>query len=61
MVELSRDYTQDLLQDSIGEPIMEVTLEVSVAKFLVQRVFDNASLIIFFEVCLFDVVCFLVP
>jgi len=29
MVELSRDYTQDLLQDSIGEPIFEVTLEVS--------------------------------
>lgn len=27
MVELSRDYTQDLMQDSIGEPIFEVTLE----------------------------------
>ena len=28
MVELSRDYTQDLPQDSIGEPIMEQILEV---------------------------------
>ncbi|XP_047128040.1 ribosomal oxygenase 2 isoform X1 [Hydra vulgaris] len=27
MVELSRDYTQDLSQDSIGKPIMELTLE----------------------------------
>jgi len=27
MVELSRDYTQDLLQEQIGEPILEVTLE----------------------------------
>lgn len=27
MVELSRDYTQDLLQDAIGEPIFEVILE----------------------------------
>lgn len=27
MVELSRDYTQDLLQESIGEPMMEVLLE----------------------------------
>jgi len=27
MVELSRDYTQDLLQEDIGEPTMEVTLE----------------------------------
>lgn len=27
MVELSRDYTQDLLQESIGEPVMEVLLE----------------------------------
>lgn len=28
MVELSKDYTQDLLQDSIGEPFFEETLEV---------------------------------
>lgn len=28
MVELSRDYTQDLLQESIGEPFFEETLEV---------------------------------
>jgi len=27
MVELSRDYTQDLLQESIGKPMMEVILE----------------------------------
>jgi len=27
MVELSRDYTQDLTMESIGEPILEVTLE----------------------------------
>ena len=27
MVELSRDYTQDLLQEDIGEPTMTVTLE----------------------------------
>jgi len=27
MVELSRDYTQDLLQESIGEPMMEVLME----------------------------------
>jgi len=27
MVELSRDYTQDLMQEQIGEPMMEVTLE----------------------------------
>lgn len=27
MVELSRDYTQDLMQDSIGEPLFEATLE----------------------------------
>merc|ERR1719494_471441 len=27
-VELSRDYTQDLPQDSLGPPIMDITLEV---------------------------------
>ena len=28
MVELSRDYTQDLDQATIGDPILELTLEV---------------------------------
>jgi len=43
MVELSRDYTQDLLQEDIGEPIMEVTLEAGDMLYFPRGVIHQAK------------------
>merc|ERR1712168_709582 len=43
MVELSRDYTQDLLQEDIGEPILEVTLEAGDMLYFPRGVIHQAK------------------
>merc|ERR1712168_1279458 len=45
MVELSRDYTQDLLQEDIGEPILEVTLEAGDMLYFPRGVIHQAKTI----------------
>ena len=42
MVELSRDYTQDLSQDDIGEPTMTVTLEAGDMLYFPRGVIHQA-------------------
>jgi len=43
MVELSRDYTQDLPQESIGEPIIEVTLDAGDLLYFPRGVIHQAK------------------
>lgn len=43
MVELSRDYTQDLPQESIGEPILEVTLDAGDLLYFPRGVIHQAK------------------